>query len=168
MELRFGFEPVCFEPPRFEPVCWELVEQLVCSEPPELIEWAVALEARGAMAAVELEAPCSHHNPRAVVGSAACWASGVAAQGESVRSGEARDESARSALCGKARRCGVVSGSREVAQWARLSVRNRWVSCAARIHRWQSNVQYHWGNTESRWEIVVDILDRFSFQPHLW
>jgi len=173
MELRFGFEPVCFEPLRFEPVCFEpvcfeLVERLICSEPPELIEWAVALEARGARAAVELEAPCSRHNSREVVGSAARWASGVAAEGEPVRSGEARDESARSALCGKARRCGAVSGSREVARRARLSARNRWVSCAARIHRWQSNVQYHWGNTENRWGIVVDILDRFSFQPHLW
>src|SRR5262245_14696814 len=168
MELRFGFEPICFEPPRFEPVCFELVERLICSEPPELIEWAVALEARGARAAVELEAPCSRHNPGAVVESAARWASARFAQDEPVRSGEARDGSARSALYEKARRCGAVSGSREVAHWARLSARYRWASCVERILRWQSNVQYHWGNTENRWGIVVDILDRFSFQPHLW
>jgi hypothetical protein len=57
--LRDGFEPVCFD----------LIERLVCSEPPELIELAVALEAWDARAAVELEAPGSRHNPQAVVGS---------------------------------------------------------------------------------------------------
>jgi hypothetical protein len=63
MELRDGFEPVCFD----------LFERLVCSEPPELIELAVALEARNARAAVELEAPESRYSPQAVVG----WQAGV-------------------------------------------------------------------------------------------
>jgi hypothetical protein len=58
VELRDGFEPVCFD----------LLERLVCSEPPELIEWAVALEAWDARAAVELEAPGTRHIPQAVVG----------------------------------------------------------------------------------------------------
>jgi hypothetical protein len=94
VELRDGFEPVCFD----------LIERLVCSEPPELIEWAVALEARYARAAAELEAPDSRHNPQAVVGQQAGvemmarLALGVVAQGEPVRSVEARDEAARSAL----------------------------------------------------------------------
>lgn len=57
-ELRDGFEPVCFD----------LVERLVCSEPPELIELAVALEARYARTAVELEEPESRYSPQAVVG----------------------------------------------------------------------------------------------------
>jgi hypothetical protein len=94
VELRDGFEPVCFD----------LVERLVCSEPPELIEWAVALEARYARAAVELEAPDSRHNPQAVVDQQAGvelmarQASAHSAQDEPVRSVGARDESARSAL----------------------------------------------------------------------
>jgi hypothetical protein len=58
VELRDGFEPVCFD----------LVERLVCSEPPELIELAVALEARYARTAMDLEAPESRYSPQAVVG----------------------------------------------------------------------------------------------------
>jgi hypothetical protein len=58
VELRDGFESVCFD----------LVGRLVCSEPPELIELAVALEARNARAAVELEGPESRYSPQAVVG----------------------------------------------------------------------------------------------------
>jgi len=57
-ELRDGFEPVCFD----------LVERLVCSEPPELIVLAVALEASYARAAVELGATESRYSPQAVVG----------------------------------------------------------------------------------------------------
>ena len=133
-----------------------------------MIEWAVALEARGAGAVVELEAPCSHHNPQAVVGMAARRALGVAAQGEPVRSGKARDDVARSALCEKARSRGAVSGLQGGARWGRLSARNRWTLFAARILHWLLNVQYRSGNTENHWGIVVDILDRFSFQPHLW
>ena len=113
MELRDGFEPVCFD----------LVVRLVCSEPPELIEWAVALEAGDARAAVELEAPDSRHNPQAVVGSQAVVelmarraSARSAAQGEPVLSVEARDERDRSALGEKARGCGAVSGSLEVVQ----------------------------------------------------
>ena len=58
VELRDGFESVCFD----------LVGRLVCSEPPELIELAVALEASYARAAVDLEAPESRYSPQAVVG----------------------------------------------------------------------------------------------------
>ena len=110
--MRYGFEPVCFD----------LVERLVCSEPPESIEWAVALEAWGARAAVELEAPGSRHNPQevvspqAVVEMLAGRASARSARGEPVRSVEARDEMARSALCEKARGCGAGLGSRKVAR----------------------------------------------------
>jgi hypothetical protein len=112
VELRDGFEPVCFD----------LVERLVGSEPPELIEWAVALEAWDARAAVELEAPDSRHNPQAVVGPQAVVemragrASARSARGELVRSAEARDEMARSALCEKARGCGAELGSRRGAR----------------------------------------------------
>src|SRR5262245_39599703 len=95
-------------------------------------------------------------------------ASAHSARGELVRSVEARDEMARSALCEKARGCGAGLGSRRGgARWGRFSARKEWILCAARILHWQSNVQYHWGNTENRWGIVVDTLDRFSFQPHL-
>jgi hypothetical protein len=101
---------------------------LVCSEQPELIEWAVALEARDAKAAVELEASGSRHNPQAVVGPQAIvgqravvvlmagQASARSAQGVPVRIVEARDESARSALYELALGCGAVSGSMEVAR----------------------------------------------------
>jgi len=133
VELRDGFEPVCFD----------LVERLFCSEPPELIEWAVALEAGDARAAVELEAPGYRHNPQAVVDPQAVVeleargarhnpqavvdpqavvemmagrASARSARDEPVRSAEARDEMARSALREKARGCGAGLGSREVAQ----------------------------------------------------
>jgi len=112
VELRDGFEPVCFD----------LVERSVCSEPPELIEWAVALEAWDARAAVELVAPGSRHNPQAVVRPQAvvemmaCRASAHSARGEPVRSAEARDEMARAALCEKARGCGAGLGSRRVAR----------------------------------------------------
>jgi hypothetical protein len=94
VELRDGFEPVCFD----------LVERLVCSAPPEVVEWAVALEAMYAMVAVELEAPDSRHNPQAVVGRQAGVelmarrALAHSAQDEPVRSVEVRDESARSAF----------------------------------------------------------------------
>jgi len=116
------------------PVCFDFVERLVCSEPPELIEWAVALEAWVARAAVELEAPDARHNPQAgvrpqavvgpqavvdpqaVVELMACRASAHSARGEPVRSAEARDELARSALCEKVRGCGAGLGSREVAR----------------------------------------------------
>ena len=96
----------------FESVCFDLVERLACSEPPELIELAVALEARYARAVVELgvvefEAPDSRHNLQAVEGMAERRASGVAAQGEPVRSVEVRDESARFACRQKARGCGA-------------------------------------------------------------
>jgi C4-dicarboxylate-specific signal transduction histidine kinase len=152
VEIRDGFEAVCLD----------LVERLVCSEPPELIEWAVALEARDARAAVELEAveletPDSRHNLQAVEGMAADRAWARSAQGEPVRSVEARDEAARSAWREKARGCGAGSGSREVARQVQLSARKSWALCAARILHWQSNVQYRSGNTENRWGIVVDI-----------
>jgi len=81
-----------------------LVERLVCSEPPEVVEWAVALEARYARAAAELEAPDSRHNPQAVVGQqagvemVARRASAHSAQDEPVRSVGALDEAARSAF----------------------------------------------------------------------
>lgn len=164
VELRDGFEPVCFD----------LIVRSAYSEPPELVERAVALGARYARAAVELEAPGSRHRPKAVVEGGARQPSDVAAQGEPVRSAEARDESARSALCekvlgcGAARGCGAVSGSREVARKVRLSAWKSWALCAARILHWRLNVQYRSGNTENRLGIVADILDRFSFQPHLW
>jgi hypothetical protein len=94
VELRDGFESVCFD----------LVGRLVCSEPPELIELAVALEAKYARAAVELEAPDSCHSSQAVVGQQAGVelmarrASAHSAQDEPVRRVEARDEAARSAF----------------------------------------------------------------------
>ena len=109
VELRDGFEPVCFD----------LVGRLFCSEPPELIEWAAALEAGDARAAVELEAPGSRHNPQAVVDPQAVVemmagrASWRSARDEPVRSEEARDDMARSALREKARGCGAGLGSRK-------------------------------------------------------
>jgi len=127
VELRDGFEPVCFD----------LVGRLFCSEPPELIEWAVALEAGDERAAVELEAPGarrnlqavvdlqapgSRHSPQAVVDPQAVLemmavrASSRSARDEPVRSAEARDELARSAWREKARGCEEGLGSREVAQ----------------------------------------------------
>jgi hypothetical protein len=109
VELRDGFEAVCFD----------LIERLVCSEPaewPELIEWAVALEAMAAMAAVELEAPDSRHSSQAVVEMAAGRASARSARGESVQSVEAQDELARFALFEKVQECGAGSGSMEVAR----------------------------------------------------
>jgi len=127
VELRDGFEQVCFD----------LVGRLFCSEPPELIEWAAALEAGDARAAVELEAPGSRHNPEAVVDSQASGsrhnpqavvdpqavvemmagrASGRSARDEPVRSADARDDMVRSALREKARGCGAGLGSRKVAR----------------------------------------------------
>jgi hypothetical protein len=120
------FESACSGAVDFEsacsgPVYFEFVELPVCSvraeTPAELIEGTVALPTRGAMAAVELEAPCSLHNlravvlhnPRAVVGTAARQASGRSEPGEPVRREEARDESAPYSLSEKVQNCAAVS-----------------------------------------------------------
>jgi hypothetical protein len=121
----------------FEPVCFDLVGRLFCSEPPELIEWAVALEAGDARSAVEPGAPGPRHNqqavvnpqalgsrhspqavvdPQAVLEMMAVRASSRSARDELVRSAEARDELARSAWREKARGYGAGLGSREVAR----------------------------------------------------
>jgi hypothetical protein len=89
-----------------------VVETLV-----ELIEGTVALPTRGAMAAVELEAPCSlhnlqaavHHNPRAVVGTAARPASARSEPGEPVRREEALDEAGPFPLSEKVQNFAAVS-----------------------------------------------------------
>jgi hypothetical protein len=76
----------------------------------------VALEAGDARVAVELERFGPRHNPQSVVGMAAPQASALDAAGEPVRGAAVRDEAVRSALREKARRCGAVSGLREVAR----------------------------------------------------
>ena len=112
VELRDGFELVCFD----------LVGRLFCSEPPELIEWAVALEAGDARAAVKLEVPGARHNrqavvdPQAVSEMMAIRASARSARDEPVQSAESRDDMARSVLREKARGCGAGLGSRKVSR----------------------------------------------------
>ena len=88
-----------------------------------MIEWAAALEARHARTAVDLEAPGSRHNPQAVVNLQAVvkmMAGRALARSArdvpAVRSAEARDDMARSALRDKVRGCGAGLGSREVAR----------------------------------------------------
>ncbi|MGH9753725.1 MAG: hypothetical protein ACREA2_13175 [Blastocatellia bacterium] len=134
------FERMPWLEPIERPLCFGLVERMVSPEPPELIEEVVALGAEGAWVAVELERFGSRYNPRPVVGIVAHHAPALNGPGEQVRSGPIqggadRDEMAQSALREKARRCGAVSGSREVARRARLSARKAPVLCVARILR---------------------------------
>jgi hypothetical protein len=151
-----------------------LIERLVCSapaeSPPDSIERAVvvAIEAMDAMAVVEFERFGSRRNPQPVVGMAACRAAVADKACEPVQNVAPQAEAVRSAWSEEARGCEAVSGLRAGARPDRSSELEGRALRAAGILRWRSDIQYHWGNTENRWGIVVDTLDRFSFQPHLW